>query len=184
MLRCGKLAVFAVRALLSLIGLSLLWPWAAPYYNRLLTIAVTLVTPQYSLLVDKGDLYICNPAGVPAIGVHGSALHFGLLLLMALFISTPGLKPLLRLKFAGIGLVITFVLHLITLVLLARMGPPSATLALPQILLSDVGFNLLPPIVWAGMCLRKWLITGVKNEASVCTLSGYKSSWSLALFGG
>lgn len=165
MLKRANLALFAIKAAASLIALSLLWPFIAPHYDWLLAIAIKIV-PDFSLMLDGGDLYI-QIGGQPVAGVHASALHFGLLLLLSLFVATPGLRPWLRLRLAGIGLVTTFAIQLFELVLLARMGTSSATLALPQILLSNVGFDLLPPLVWLGLCLRCSFQPKSKTESEV-----------------
>ena len=65
-----------------------------------------------------------------------------------------------------------FACHMAVLVMLVNLtqsigaiASPSA-LSLPVVLLSTIGFNLLPVLIWAGFCLRQGLIRELKNRAA------------------
>ena len=173
MFKHTRLFSFAAKALLSLIVFSFVWSLIDPYYNQLLVgVANKLSLPYLSLVADGRDLYFQSSVAAPIMGIHGTAFHFGFILLLALFIATPGLRFLQRLKFVGIGLVVMFAVQLVILTMFAKLAQSnvaSATpsiLSLPVVLLSTIGFNLLPVLIWAGLCLRQGLIREFKNRAT------------------
>lgn len=157
----NSLIGFTIKAILAVIGLALVWTFIAPYYNRLLVTVTDWSLTSYRLSGEAGDIFFHNLAGEPVTGIHGAALHFGLILLLALIIATPGLKILHRLRNTGVGLIVMFVFHLITLVLIASLtqsnsSVSSPSLSLPIVLLSTIGLNLIPPLVWIVLCWRRF----------------------------
>jgi hypothetical protein len=160
MFQRNSLMAFIIKAVLAIVGLSLVWSFIAPHYNRVLVGAADWLVASCSLTSDAGDIYFYSPAGGPVAGIHGAALHFGLVLLLALLIATPGLKIINRFRNIGIGLAVMFVFHLVTLVALAGLmqsGSTSPSSGVPVVLISTIGLNLVPALIWGGLCLRQWL---------------------------
>jgi hypothetical protein len=173
MFKHNNLIGFTMKAILAIIGLALVWTFIAPYYNRLLVAAADrLVLGHFSFNTDYTDIYAYSATGAPLMGIHGAALHFSLILLLALLITTPGYKIINRLRNIGIGLAVMFVFHQATLILLARLmqsggGISTPSLNFPVVMLSTIGFNLVPPLVWVGLCLRQWLGGEFKKRSPV-----------------
>ncbi len=144
-----------------MIGLTIVWTFIAPYYDGILVRAADWLVTPYRLVSGAGDIYYYSPAGMPVTGIHSAALHFSLILLLSLLIATPGLRIISRLRNIGIGLTVMFVFHLVTLVLLPELiksgGVSSPSLNLPVVLLSTIGLNLVPALVWVGLCSQQWL---------------------------
>jgi hypothetical protein len=169
MFKPEKLTGFAARALGAILIFSFACMLAGPYYNRLLVAAANFITPlNFSLDKLNGDIYFYSSAGVPLGGIHGTARHFGMVLLLALLVATPGFKSLKRLREIGIGLVIMPVLHTGTLALIAGLAQMSAGTSsnvtnMPTVLISSIGLNLIPVLVWAGFCLRRLFQDGFQN---------------------
>jgi len=170
MFRRHRLTAFIIKAVLSVIGLALVWPFIAPYYDRILiAVADGMVMPSLRFASYAGNIYGSTSAGQPIMGIHGAALHFSLILLLALLIATPGLKIINRLRNIGIGLAVMFVFHLVILTVLARLmpsggGTATPSLRIPMVLLSTIGLNLFPALVWVGLCLRQWLAGEFKKR--------------------
>jgi hypothetical protein len=160
MFKHSSLVRFTIKAVLAVICLAVAWSFIAPYYNRLLVTATDWSLTSYRLSSETGDIFFYSLSGEPVTGIHGAALHFGLVLLLALLIATPGLKLLPRLRNIGIGLLAMFAFHLVTLVLLAGLtdvnsGISTPSSSLPVVLLSTIGLNLIPPLVWIILCMRR-----------------------------
>lgn len=162
MLRSHSLTSFAIKAVGAVIGLALVWSFIAPYYNRLLVAASNgLGLAPFHLSSQGGDIYFSTAGGQPVTGIHGAALNFGLILLLALLIATPGLRLVHRLRNIGIGLAVIFAVQLATLAALgglvqAGAGASSASLlSVPVVLLCTIGFNLFPALIWLGLCRRQ-----------------------------
>lgn len=152
MLFRNKLFQFAIKAIFVLIAIYLLWPFVAPAYNRLLIEVADKLSPSEISLIDENRivLYHCGETGMG--GVDSSWLHFGLILVAALLIATPGLKLWRRLKFIGIALVAVFAIHVVSLVALA--GQRFTGNDFVAIFLLPIGGSLFPASVWAALCLK------------------------------
>ncbi len=162
MFRSHSLTGFAIKAVVAVIGLALVWSFIAPYYNRLLVAASNgLSLAPFHLTSEGGDIYFLSAGGQPVTGIHGAALNFGLILLLALLIATPGLKIIRRLRYTGIGLLVIFAVQLATLAALGGLVAAGAgasgdsLLSVPVVLLCTIGFNLFPALIWLGLCRRQ-----------------------------
>jgi hypothetical protein len=166
-----NLIFFAGIALASIIGMSLIWPLAAPAYNHLLVKAATPFIPQGSTLGFKdADTAIVisfeqHYAGLKrdlSMWIQGYALHFGLILVTGLIIATPGLKLLTRFKYIVIAYFILFIIQLVTILIMARVlssyGPgPVNLLDNPwQVLFITIGCDLFPVVIWGAISFRHW----------------------------
>ena len=83
---------FVGKAIAFLVAISLVWYFIAPGYNTVLAaVSGKLLPSQSTLTVDQGTIYIYPPAGSEAAGgIYASALHYGLVLVVALILATPG----------------------------------------------------------------------------------------------
>lgn len=156
----GKYFVFIGKAILFLILASIAWYFISPAYNQLLAlVAERLVPSQANLTVQQSIIYINLQDGSETVGgIYVSALHYGLLLVIALIAATPGLNLFRRFKFAGIAILSIFVIHLITIVIFVRAILSSPAPALGQdplvILLTIIGCDLFPVLIWAIVAYR------------------------------
>lgn len=164
----NKLTLFAVKAVVSIIGLAVLWPFVAPVYNKLIiTVINWLQTANYTFAVNAGGIYLYSPNSEPVIGIHGTALHFGLILLMALIIATPGPNIIHRLKNIGTGIMVMLAIHVATLSLLAKLAQSStgiSGLTMPVVLITTIGLNVLPVLVWVIMSLRRFFVWELRKQ--------------------
>jgi len=176
--RPHSLTGFAIKAAGAVIGLALVWSFISPWYNRLLVAASNgLSLAPFHLTTAGGDIYFADDFGQLVTGLHGAALNFGLILLLALLIATPGLGVVRRLRHIGLGLVAIFAVQLATLAALgglvqAGAGASSASLTgVPVVLLCTIGFNLFPALIWLGLCLRQrpWQARPVQQPAAAAS---------------
>ncbi len=151
----GRILPFIGRAIVFLIVFSVVWYFIAPAYNSLLAaVAERLIPSQAILTVQHTTIYI-HPIvdAEPVGGIYASALHYGLLLVVALISATPGLKLVQRLKFFGIAVISLYIIHVITIVSFARAALSSPTPSVSQnpllILLAVIGSDLFPVLIWA-----------------------------------
>ena len=160
-LRAKYLAIFAGEAIGCLIALSLLWHFliASSYNHLLVWIADRLSSSQIVLGDGSDNIYFYS--GDREAWIYGSSLHYGLLLVVALIVTTPGLKLRQRLKFIPLALLIMFIIHIVTILTFAWVAR-SSTPAHPMnenpwvILFLVVGCDLFPALVWCVISYRYW----------------------------
>ena len=151
---------FIGKAIAFLIGLSLAWYFIAPAYNTILAnVSEKLLPSQSALALDQGTIYIYPPSATePAGGIYASALHYGLVLVIALILATPRLKLLRRFEFIAIALSAIFFIHTLSIVLFARDILSGANTPLEQnpviILFAIVGSDLFPVLIWAALSFK------------------------------
>jgi hypothetical protein len=160
-LRTKYLLIFAGEAIGCLIAISLLWHFLiASHYNHLLVWITDRLSSSQIVLGDGSDnIYFYSP-GVQA-WIYGSSLHYGLLLVVALIATTPGLKPRQRLKFISLAVLIMFIIHIVTILTFARVARSSSPAHPPNdnpwvILFLVLGCDLFPALVWAIISYRYW----------------------------
>ena len=178
--RTKLILIFAGKALGFLIVLSLLWHFflAEPYNRALVGITDSVSGVEIMLGEDfeedvrqelglkEGNIYIAvwQPWGLELHGhLEGSALHYGMLLVISLIAATPGLGWKRRLKFIGIALVIMFALHLITILIFAQIALSGAYVSRNPviILFITLGTALFPALIWGALCYKYWWPKGV-----------------------
>ena len=167
--------IFAGEAIGFLILLSMLWSFliATPYNRALVTMADGISGADIVLGEDfeedvrrelglKED-YICvgvsQPWGLELYGyLEGSALHYGMLLVISLIAATPGLTWRRRFKFIPLALLIMFTLHLITILIFAKISLSGANISQNPfiILLLTLGTALFPALIWGALCYKYW----------------------------
>jgi hypothetical protein len=177
--RTKLVLVFAGKTLAFLIVLSLLWHFAiaAPYNRALVAITNSLSRADIVLGQDIGeetrqeflsefgvylkDDYICvttlQPWGYDLYGwIEAPSLQYGMLLVISLIAATPGLVWQRRLKFIGLALVIMFALHLVTILIFARISLSGVNPYPFTTLFISIGTALFPALIWGALCYRYW----------------------------
>jgi len=177
--RTKLVLIFAGKTLGFLIVLSLLWHFviAAPYNRALVAITDGLSGAEIMLgedfeeetkqefLSEFGvylkDDFICvttlQPWGYDLHGwIEASSLAYGTLLVISLIAATPGLVWRRRLKFIGLALVIMFAVHLITILLFARVTLAGVNPYPFTTLFITLGTALFPALIWGALCYKYW----------------------------
>ena len=157
----ARYLVFAAEAIGCLVALSLLWHFLiASHYDHLL-VWITDRLSASQIAVGDSDYRINFSSDYGEAWIYSSSLHYGLLLVLALIVATPGVKLRQRLKFLPLALLIMFIIHIITILIFARVAR-SSTPASPinenpwVILFLIVGCDLFPSLVWGVLSYRYW----------------------------
>ena len=105
-----KFMYFVARGIVFLIILSVAWFFIGPFYNQLLVLVTGSIAPgEVDLVARENMIYVYTATGTETIGgIYISALHYGLLLLIALIAATAGLGLGNRLKSCGVAVVLLF----------------------------------------------------------------------------
>ena len=173
--RVKLVLVFAGKAIGILIALSLLWTFllAMPYNRALVGVTDGLTRADIILAADfdedvrrenylQEDSICVAVRGPDQILLYGfipaSALHYGMLLVVSLVAATPGLAWRRRLTFIPLAILIMFLLHLLTILVFARLSLAGTAAAdHPSVILFiTLGTALFPAVVWGALCYRYW----------------------------
>ena len=160
-LRAKYIIIFAGEAIGCLIAISLLWHFliASPYNHLLVWIADRLSSSRIALGDGSDNIYFYF-SDLEA-WIYGSSLHYGLVLVVALIVATPGLKLRQRLKFIPLAVLIMFVIHIVTILIFAWVAQSSSP-AHPMnenpwvILFLVVGCDLFPALIWGVLSYKYW----------------------------
>jgi hypothetical protein len=173
--RTRLVLIFAGKAVGLLIAISVLWSFfiAMPYNRALVAVTDRLSKADIILAADFDEQtrqensleedYICiasrQPGEILLYGyIPGSALHYGMLLVISLIGASPALARRRRLIFIPLAILIMFLVHLITILVFARVS--FAGVAAPQhlsvILFVTLGTALFPALVWGVLCYKYW----------------------------
>ena len=166
----SKLLWFIGKFVLFLILLALVWPFLAPGYSKLLIwpankllalggIPIELRLEEEgikSYLLTKGpDLQ--NSGSKPSpfrMKIFGS---YEIILLIALFLATPGLKALKRLGLTAAALGTIFIYHVVDIVLGIRLLYRPSPFYSWAYMLSIFGQLWVPLLIWGLLTFRYWL---------------------------
>jgi hypothetical protein len=101
--------------------------------------------------------------------LEGSAVTYGMPLVLSLIAATPGLTWRRRLKFILIALLLMFALHVIAILIFARTVLSGANIPQsPSInLFLVVGVGLFPALIWVALSLRYWFPSQQKEGRAV-----------------
>lgn len=173
--RIKLVLIFAGKAIGILIALSLLWSFliATPYNRTLVAITDKLSGAEIVLGEDfepdvrqelgLKEAYICIGVSQPwGLELHSylesSSLHYGMLLVISLIAATPALAWRRRLKFILLALLVMFIIHLITILIFARISLSGANASQNPfvILFVTLGTALFPTLIWAIVCYKYW----------------------------
>jgi hypothetical protein len=148
-----KLLIFVGKTLLFIVVLSIIWLFLAQAYTRLLVAVANWVAPsQITLAAEQSSVIIHNQA-VGTTAVDSLPFQGGLVMLLALILATPGLKLKWRLVYLVAGAAITFVIHIIGIVIIAINARETRPLI---VLFASVGVDLFPVLIWAALSARYW----------------------------
>jgi len=173
--RTRLILIFAGKAVGILIAISVLWSFfiAMPYNRALVAVTDRLsradiilgadfdeeVRRQNFLEEDSICIATQQPGEIVLYGfIPGSALHYGMLLVISLIAATPALAWRRRFIFIPLAILIMFLVHLITILVFARLSLTGV--AAPQhlsvILFITLGTALFPALVWGVLCYKYW----------------------------
>lgn len=163
MLGRSRLITFAVRALVLLILLSVLWANVArPYNDALAAVAGPLMS---------NDLSFEHPNIPEDMTIDGLTLHFGLVLMGVLVLAAVGVPPVARIGWLLALWSGAFAVHVVGVALLGQglawAGDPAAPDFSGRLVFSlfAVFWGLLPAVVRGVWCFVYWL-PRVAREAS------------------
>ncbi len=160
-----RLIIFAVKVVVLIIIMSSFWHLLAPGYNHALAVTADTIAPSSMSFSTEDSSMLINSqhdAITVTLKVHGLSLHYGLVVLIALILATPGLKLGTRLKFVIAALIIMFLIHILAMLAMGQVaksvGPqdPSVTGNPLEILFVSIGFDLFPILVWLALSFKYW----------------------------
>jgi glucan phosphoethanolaminetransferase (alkaline phosphatase superfamily) len=161
-----KLFIFAVKVLVLIIITAPLWAVVAPWYSQALAAAADKVAPSsIAFRAENSSILIEAVHGQARVvlTVHGLSLIYGLAVLLALIIATPGLAVRKRLKFVAAAFVIMFIIHWMAMLAMGELAQsispehPSVAGNPLYILVVSIGVDLFPILVWIVLSHKYWL---------------------------
>ena len=172
MLGRSRLIIFAARALVLLVLLSILWiNVASPYNDALATAAGWLMTDDLSVRALGSHLSFEHPNIPPDLTIDGLTLHFGLVLMGVLVLAAVGVGPVARVGWLlalGTG---AFVVHVVGVALLglglAWAGDEAAPEFSGRLVFSlfAVFWGLIPAVVGGVWCFAYWLPRAARDQS-------------------
>ncbi len=149
-----KLLIFVVKVFVLILIFSSFWPFVAPGYASVLAAASNAVAPANIKIMSAGGLIIVNyGAQLEQAGLRTLPFQAGLLLLLSLIIATPGLKVGRRVLYIGIGALLTFALHIASVLVWCTNV---STMRPFWVLFVVVGIDLFPVLIWAAVSAKYW----------------------------
>ncbi|MBM4463937.1 MAG: hypothetical protein FJ012_11550, partial [Chloroflexi bacterium] len=112
-MRRNKILLFLVTATVLVIFVAVVWTFISPSYNRVLVNLGNRIAPSsVTLELEERNIYFHHDAleGRSTAWIFSWALHFGLVLVIALIGATPGLRLKQRLKFIALAFALLFVI--------------------------------------------------------------------------
>lgn len=178
-----RLLLFAGKVVLFLLLFASVWPFLGPYYNRVVAGTAQLLAPLVSGLPptavrvegEKIEVYLRGhgPEGLEWIASYSQYLFLGLPLLVTLFLATPGMRILTRLRRLALGLGLLFAIDLFYILFDIRSTYLSLGLvrASRSELYFDawlqaffaIGRKLFPLLIWGLLTFPFWLPRPARN---------------------
>ncbi|MBI4201334.1 MAG: hypothetical protein HY531_03470 [Chloroflexi bacterium] len=155
----------AVRTLAVVVIAASIWPFAADVYDRLVVeLASGFLPADIAARAGEGRIYLDFLSGEKGagLGIHGYVLHFGLILVAALVVTTPGLGLVRALAWMAGALGLFLAMHVAGVALFA-WGLHTATdgdggVAVGQVMAAFAVFwALLPAAIGGAWCYWRWL---------------------------
>jgi hypothetical protein len=160
----SKLIRFILVAAGLIIVFSVAWSFVdADYSNFLAAIARGVVSSGVVVEQEQGTItfihreYYMGLTRLDRDWIDASAIQFGLLLAVALVAATPGLKIGRRFLFSALAVAITFVLQVLSVLVMARTF---------NSLFFVVASDLFPPILWAIFSFKYWFAAPVSSPSA------------------
>ena len=164
MLGTPRLLTFALRAIVLIVLISILWVSVArPYDEALVFLAQPLVPDSISMKALGSHIIIDDSRLSFPLSIDGLTLHFGLILMAALVLAAVGIGIAPRLGWLtamGVG---AFLLHVIGVALIARGLTWASVADSPddsrRLVLSAfaVFWGLIPALIGGLWCFAYWL---------------------------
>ena len=163
--RRRQFAIFVLGTIIGVIALSCIWSVFAPVYNHILAASTNIANvSNATLTVEDESIVIASQHDgiIVQWAMEGSSLQYGLIVLIALVAATPGLTLRQRPKFVLLAAVLLFAVHIGVMMgmsyLVQSMNPtnPSLSDSPMETLLTRVGFDLFPILIWAGLTFKYW----------------------------
>jgi len=149
-----RLLIFVATVFGLILVFSIGWLFIAPGYASLLAAATDKISPSsISLTATGSSIVLQSETQQASISLNSLPLQAGLILLVTLIIATPGLRVKQRLYYVAIGAVLTFVLHVISILIMSTNVRALRPLI---VLFASVGIDLFPVLIWAGLSARYW----------------------------
>lgn len=148
-----KLLIFVVKVFVVILIFSSFWPFVASGYASLLAAASNGVAPSGISMTAADSLIIIYSEGQTPTLLRSLPFQAGLLLLLALIIATPGLKLRQRLLYVVIGAILTFALHIASVLIMSINVRAMRPLV---VLFASVGIDLFPVLIWAALSAKYW----------------------------
>lgn len=171
----SRLLTVAVRVLILLILVPMLWLLVANQYNNLIVTISELFLPEQLTLYALGNtVQIEHDKWVRPVIVDALALHYGLILLTILVLAAVGIDVLARIKWLVGFWVGIFFLHVIGVALLARGIFWATTSAEPEasgltvFSLFAIFWGLIPALIGGAWAFLYWfpMASQLKGETT------------------
>jgi hypothetical protein len=160
----SKLIRFILIAAGLIIVFSVAWSFVdAEYSNFLAAIARGVVSSKVVVEQEQGTITFIHHEYQMGLTrqvkdwIDASAIQFGLLLAVALVAATPGLKTRQRFLFSALAVAITFVLQILSVLVMARTF---------NSLFFVVASDVFPPILWAVFSFKYWFARPVPSPTA------------------
>jgi hypothetical protein len=144
---------FAIKAVILFIIIYLLWQFIGPAYDLCLVRVSNMLSSSGIALLSMGRISLYHYDGHQG-GIDSSALHCGLILVVALIGATPGITVWHRGKALAIAVGAVFAVHVLTLLALAGRNFQGDELLVISLL--PVGCSLFPLLIYAVLTFRAW----------------------------
>lgn len=164
MLGTSRLLAFALRALVLLLLVSMLWISVAKRYNEgIISLARPLLPDDVSIRVLGSHILVENQALVPSLSIDALTLHSGLVLMVVLVLAAVGVGVRSRLAWLLAMVCGAFLLHIVGVALLSRGVVWAASASAPSeagrlvFSLFAVFWGLLPAVMAGLWCFLYWI---------------------------
>ncbi len=158
---------FLLRCLVFSLGLSALWLLIAQSYTGALAASVGLLLPRQQEIQASGimlDLLVHLPqSSLLTINMQTWGFGYGVVLTGALILSTPGQRPVARVRWMVTAWVVLFLAQMVVIGIFGRMayssliGPGNPGLMTAGYWLMYGVWLMLPPTLWVTWAFRLWL---------------------------
>ena len=158
-----SLGVFALRAIVLLPVISVLWAIVAERYDGVLALLASGLVPDAIALHAVGTRILVDPTSGPPLSVDGLLMHFGLILAAAVVLASVGLPAAAKARWLAGILAATFAMHILGLAILTRGIEWASASSSPQeagrlvLSLFSAFWGLAPAIILGLWCLLYWM---------------------------
>ncbi len=155
----NKLIPFFGKTIVYFIIIAILWYFAlGPVYNDVMAGLGDIMTPSHDLWHEDNTIYVLGDKAENQYGIYALDLQYGLILLMALIIATPGIRITQRFKYIPIAWIVIFIIHMISILIFTWATKYDSPGGHPLVILFSIfGSSLFPIVVWGFLSFRYFL---------------------------